>query len=545
MRTFGTQGPVAPNRNYIVNRSEKIEDFIYRVKEGRYIVIFAPRQTGKTTFFQRALDTLSREGKNDFPIRLNFEVYEDCTASVFYNGLYEDILEEIENTFQQRGQSPPETLTQFLQNTEITDHLSMQRFFRRFGNLLNAEFGEQRVTLIIDEFDGIPSEAVRGFLHSLGRIYLTTTPAKCPHSVSIIGVKSIHQLNYDRSISPFNIQDELNLPNFTSEEVHDLLRQYTGEVGQAFAPEVIDILYSQTAGQPFLVNRFAQILTTELDIPKTETIGMVHFATAHTRLLDERNANIDHLLSNIRRNVHFETVLMQIVSYENSVRFNPDNDIIDELATYGVIKRGDDRRCEIVNPIYLYRILQAFKPIVNGLERDYFPEGASASEYLTPAGHIRMERLLDNFSDFVARAGFRILQVPDTPQEFIGQHLLFAYLDQFVESVAGMMYMEVPTGRGRIDLLILHKGRKYIVETKIWGGDRHYQAGKKQLAAYMKLETASEGYYVVFDHREMPESGSPPVPGNGRIETETITGVKIRSYIIPVVQERPSNQRST
>ena len=541
MRTFGTQGPVDPNRNYIVNRSEKIEDFIHRVKEGRYIVIFAPRQTGKTTFFQRALDILSREEKNDFPIQLNFEVYGDCTASVFYNGLYEDILEEIENTFQQRGQSPPETLTQFLRNAEITDHLSMQRFFRRFGNLLNAEFGEQRVILIIDEFDGIPSEAVRGFLHALRRIYLTTTPAKCPHSVSIIGVKSIHQLNYDRSISPFNIQDELNLPNFTSEEVHDLLRQYTDEVGQAFAPEVIDTLYSQTAGQPFLVNRFAQIITTELDIPKTETIGMAHFATAHTRLLDERNANIDHLLSNIRRNAHFETVLMQIVSYENSVRFNPDNDIIDELATYGVIKRGDDRRCEIVNPIYLYRILQAFKPIVNGLERDYFPQGASESEYLTPDGHIRMQRLLDNFSDFVARAGFRILQVPDTPQEFIGQHLLFAYLDQFVESVTGAMYMEVPTGRGRIDLLILHNGRKYIIETKIWGSDRHYQAGKKQLAAYMKLETVSEGYYVVFDHREMPEPGSPPIPGNRRMGTETITGVKIRSYVIPVIQERPSD----
>ena len=99
MRTFGTQGPVDPNRNYIVNRSEKIKDFIHRVKEGRYIVIFAPRQTGKTTFFQRALDILSQEEKNDFPIQLNFEVYEDCTASVFYNGLYEDILEAIENTF--------------------------------------------------------------------------------------------------------------------------------------------------------------------------------------------------------------------------------------------------------------------------------------------------------------------------------------------------------------------------------------------------------------------------------------------------------------
>ena len=71
-----------------------------------------------------------------------------------------------------------------------------------------------------------------------------------------------------------------------------------------------------------------------------------------------------------------------------------------------------------------------------------------------------MEQLLDNFCDFIARAGFRILQVPETPQEFIGQHLLFAYLDQFITSVNGAMYIEVPTGRGRMDILILHKGKK-------------------------------------------------------------------------------------
>ena len=154
-------------------------------------------------------------------------------------------------------------------------------------------------------------------------------------------------------------------------------------------------------------------------------------------------------------------------------------------------------------------------------------------QYLTPTGHIRMERLLDNFGAFIARVGFKILQVPDTPQEFIGQHLLFPYLDQFVESVDGAMYMEVPTGRGRMDLLILHKGQKYIVETKIWGSEQHYQTGKTQLAAYLKLERANEGYYVVFDHRQ---------PAAPRVETERVAGVKIRSYVIPVVQERPSDK---
>ena len=527
MKTFGTQGPVHPADNYIVSRSEKVKDFINRVKRGRYIVIFAPRQTGKTTFFQRALDTLSAEETTYFPIQLNFEVYEDCAPSVFYNGLYADICEAIENVFAQRGEVFSEALAAFLKNGEITDHLSMGRFFGQLSNFLN----NQRVILIIDEFDGIPKEAIRGFLHSLRRIYLPGSTAKCPHSVSIVGVKSITQLNYDRSISPFNIQDEFNLPNFTLEQVQELLGQYTEEVGQTFAPEVVASLHKQTGGQPFLVNRLAQILTEELDIPKTETITMPHFAPAHTLLLDERNTNIDHLLTNIRRDPRFEILLMQIVSYENSVRFNPDNPIIDDLATYGVITRGTDRRCEIVNPIYFYRILQAFKPIVNGLERDYFPEGTATFQYLTPAGHIQMEQLLDNFGAFIARAGFKILQVPDTPQEFIGQHLLFAYLDQFIESVGGAMYMEVPTGRGRMDLLILHKERKYIVETKIWGSEPHYQTGKKQLAAYLKLEQANEGYYVVFDHRQ------PPAP---RVETERVAGVKIRSYVIPVVQERPS-----
>ena len=532
MRRFGTQGPVHPQRNYVVSRATELADFIMRVKEGRYIVIFAPRQTGKTTFFQRALDVFVGEEPAYFPIPLNFEVYEDCTPSVFYSGLYADICEEIENVFARRGEVFSEALAEFLENAEITDHLSMGRFFRRFSSFL----GDQRVILIIDEFDGIPKEAVRGFLHSLRRIYVSNPISRCPHSIGIVGVKSITQLNYDRSISPFNIQDEFNLPNFTREQVQELLGQYTEEVGQAFVPEVIESIHKQTASQPVLVNRFAQILTEEVDIPKTEPITMPHFTMAHAKLLQERNTNIDHLTTNIRRNPRFESMLMRIMERDQGVDFNPDNDIISELATYGVIARGNDGACEILNPIYLYRIMRAFKPLVNGLEQEYFPEDASnpLRDYLTSTGQIEMEALLDNFRDFIARAGFRILQVPDTPQESVGRHLLLAYLDEFVKRIGAVMHIEVQTGRGRMDLLITHNQQKYVVETKIWRSNRRYQAGKKQLAAYLKLEGATEGYYVVFDHRHDPEP---------RLEPETIDDVTVRSYVIPVVQEQPSDER--
>lgn len=95
-----------------------------------------------------------------------------------------------------------------------------------------------------------------------------------------------------------------------------------------------------------------------------------------------------------------------------------------------------------------------------------------------------------------------------------------------------MMHIEVQTGRGRMDLIVTHNQRKYIVETKIWRGTHYHQAGKRQLARYLRVEDETEEFYVVFDHRQAPEP---------RIETEIIDGVTIYCYVIPVVQAAPSN----
>lgn len=224
---------------------------------------------------------------------------------------------------------------------------------------------------------------------------------------------------------------------------------------------------------------------------------------------------------------------MRITAYDDGLPFNLRDDQISELATFGVIKQGEDGMCEIANPVYFYCIVQTFKPTINGLEENYLPEDTSDGflDYLSNTGHIDMNALLDNFRDFIARSGFNILQVPDTPQESVGRHLLLVYLEQFVLLVGGFMHIEVQTGRGRIDLLITHKQRKYIVETKVWRGAVSYQKGLNQLASYLKTEGASEGYYVVFDHRTNPEP---------RTETQEIDGYDIRSYVIPVLQKRPS-----
>ena len=75
MKTFGTYGPVNPEEHYVVSRAVELADFIDRVKRGQYVVIFAPRQTGKTTFFQWAIESLAADAAETyFPIELNFEL---------------------------------------------------------------------------------------------------------------------------------------------------------------------------------------------------------------------------------------------------------------------------------------------------------------------------------------------------------------------------------------------------------------------------------------------------------------------------------------
>ena len=95
MRWFETRGPVYPEDNYIVQRTEELSDFVNRLEKGRYIVLFAPRQTGKTTFFRNALDILEGKGNGYFPIQLNFEGYVDLSPSAFYNYFCDDLCKKL------------------------------------------------------------------------------------------------------------------------------------------------------------------------------------------------------------------------------------------------------------------------------------------------------------------------------------------------------------------------------------------------------------------------------------------------------------------
>jgi len=60
MREFNTSGPCNPALHYTVMREALIAKGKEKVRKGRYFTLFAPRQTGKTTYFQLLLSQLLR-----------------------------------------------------------------------------------------------------------------------------------------------------------------------------------------------------------------------------------------------------------------------------------------------------------------------------------------------------------------------------------------------------------------------------------------------------------------------------------------------------
>ena len=57
----------------------------------------------------------------------------------------------------------------------------------------------------------------------------------------------------------------------------------------------------------------------------------------------------------------------------------------------------------------------------------------------------------------------------------------------------------------RLDVTITFYQHKYVAELKIWRGEVAHQKGLNQLADYLDRLNLTEGYLVIFDHKEIKE----------------------------------------
>ena len=190
-----------------------------KVEDWRYFTIFAPRQSGKTTYFQFLIDAIRKQKPEWLPIWISFESYGNIEPSYFLSSLRDRILRRLEN--QEQSILPFESIDEIA--SQIRDHSHRQA---------------RQWVLIIDEVEGLKNpEILNGFLHLIRSIY-HEKQAIGLRSVILTGVSNITGILQD-SASPFNIADQIQVPYFTREEVLDLLAQHEREteIGRASCRE--------------------------------------------------------------------------------------------------------------------------------------------------------------------------------------------------------------------------------------------------------------------------------------------------------------------
>jgi hypothetical protein len=117
------------------------------------------------------------------------------------------------------------------------------------------------------------------------------------------------------------------------------------------------------------------------------------------------------------------------------------------------------------------------------------------------------------------------------PYEKTGKFLLTAWMYQFVRSGEGDLRHEVPSGLGRMDIILTYKRKKYIIEIKVNRFEdisEILEEGITQLCGkYLASEAVDEGYLVVFDTQTPVGAGCKP-------QVHHVNGCTLTSFTIAI-----------
>lgn len=495
-RYFNTSGPNIRAEHYTLERPIFIQKGLRLVHQKRYFTIWAPRQTGKSTYFKLLAEALSKQGY--LPCWVNFENFATSSMEAFLESF----------------------------SFAIQDYWGIDVAGLELSRIFNtiARITDKKLVLIIDEVEGINPEYFGQFLHGIRNLY-HSRERHALKSVILVGISHITGVAQDNA-SPFNISDSLNLDYFSKDEIFELLAQHETETGQLFETIVKEKIHALTAGQPGLVNGIAnKLVENNLDKP---VIDYLDFLTVENWYLYKA---IDKNISNIinKAKVH-QKFLEELLFLERKVQFDIDQEKIRFFFVNGLIK--EDERGDVVFwvPLYKKRLLKYFYPIKNG-EAQTIHTDLWAEKYLTANNELDMDKVIRGYQTYAKRRGFRYFIEYDENEKPKGLReaaLIYSfetYIQSILEAFRGKSYIEPHVALGRSDLVINIANKEWVVESKIFYNGVQFAEGKNQLAYYTNRLGLTQSIYLVFVSKEVK---NPYI-----IESqEVIDGVMVSTYLV-------------
>ena len=503
-RFFNTAGPNRIEDNYTIDPLTRfdLEDILMLIRQKKYFVLHAPRQTGKTSCLLALRDYLNErddyicvyanvEGgqglRNDVDGVINTVcdmIANECNLIIRDNMVFE-VREKVRNS------ASGSMLSTFL--TRLSQSLS------------------KPLVLFIDEIDALVGDSLVSVLRQIRSGY-QNRPAAFPNSIVLCGVRDVRDYRIVLSNqdivtggSAFNIKAKsLRLGNFSKEEIHELYMQHTRETGQEFDEECFPMIWEATEGQPWLVNALGQEVTYEMRECRDRSVRIIPemIYQAQERIIYRRDTHIDILIDKLKEE-RVRRVIEPILAGEDEPgeALIPSDDV-QYVVDMGLIKaeRRETRR------------------IANGIYREIIPRELTWSTqtamtqqpqwYQREDGSIDMSKLLENFQEYFRQNSDAWIGKFDYAEA--GPQLLLQCFLQRIVNGGGYIDREYGLGRRRTDLLVRkpltdHYGgpvQKVVLELKILRGDleKTIERGLQQTWEYMDISGGvEEGHLIIFD----------------------------------------------
>ena len=504
MRRFNTEGPVRLDKHYAIAPLDRVDldEVLDMIRNERYFVLHAPRQTGKTSALIALRDLLNRGEAGDFRcVHTNVEVgqaaREDTGRAVrailsrlasrarllgdeFLHGAWRDVL---------AASGPDDALSEALTSWCLAD--------------------PRPLVLLVDEIDSLVGDTLLSVLRQLRAGY-EQRPGGFPHSIVLCGVRDIHDYRIRSASgeliaggSPFNVAaTSLRLGDFSEAETRALLAQHTDQTGQPFTPEALDVVWTQTQGQPWLVNALCAdaCFDHEAGRDRSRAITAADVLDARERLVLSRRIHLDQLAHKLEEE-RVRRVVEPMLSGSDEPRYHLRD--LDYVRDLGLVAQGSPPR--IANPIYAEVVPRELGYVLqDSLDQE-------AAWYVNADGGLNLDKLLAAFQSFFRQHSEHWLERFEYREA--GPHLILqAFLHRVVNG-GGRIEREYGLGRGRTDLLILWPAvdrapepwSTFVIECKVLHDGRRQslesiiRRGVEQTLRYMDRCGGQAGHLIVFD----------------------------------------------
>jgi len=513
MKKFNTTAVCIPSKHYMVDLSERVKEIGKLVDDGKYFTINRARQYGKTTTLTAL--SLALSDKYDV-VSLDFQDVTDAdfeNESEFTKGLSQmlcDTRDSMEIPVPDKYYDQFQTLAGNSEKKKLSD------IFRIFDKWCTEN--EKPIVLMIDEVDTATNGQV--FLDFLGKLrsnYLKrekNTRYKTFQSVILAGVTDVKHLKTrirgeedSKENSPWNIAADFDIDmSLSAEGIKGMLDEYesdhhTGMDTSAMAKSIREY----TSGYPFLVSRICQLI--DEDVSKTmscaDSWSKRGMDEAVKLILAENNTLFQSLTKNLNNYSSLRESIRSILMEGTKLTWNPDQEDIIRMQMYGLI-RNDHNSVKIANRIFETRLYNLFLSDEELKRNDFTREGELGRNRFITDGRLNMRLIMDGFIKTYTEVCGPLI---DRFKEKDGREQFLLYLKPIINGT-GNYYIEAQTrDQTRTDIIVDYLGQQYIIELKIWHGERYNADGEKQLSQYLDYWNLTTGYMLSFNFNKKKEQG--------------------------------------